>query len=305
MDLKCVLIVLASLAASCGGTTNIFEHYEKKPERLDRAALLMEQGDPAGAQAVLLEQVPPEAGQVLISETSSADDVAYAQKLASSMQGVANGQKILSMYATAQAGVNDVGALNIMVNIMKIDDQQNAGGSSLRLDQAGDDQAIGTFYPAMPAKCSNDSQSVLHGLDKAIAILYATAILNGFDPSDFTSHKVDLIAALTAADMFNNAIFCQVNFICRIMNLDTDGNKSISTTEAAAIGTVAEATLIYSRIQSAIDAVSAMVKVNPKDKTLAKALTRMQDYKTKIDNNSGSTLLEKLANFLVSQSKNR
>jgi len=48
--------------------------------------------------------------------------------------------------------------------------------------------------------------------------------------------------------------------------------------------------------------VQAMVDVNPDDKNLAKALKRMSDYKSKIDNDSGATLLEKLISFLVSQS---
>ena len=302
MNGKIAFLVMVGVTSGCGGTSNILKQYDKKPQDIDKAAILLEENNPQGAKSVLLQQIPQAAQLVLGDDSLKADDLAYAQSLAASMQNVPSGDRILSMYATAEAGSQEVGALNIMVDIMQIDDQQKASATSLKLDQAGDNQAIATFYPAMPAKCSTNSAAVLQGLDHAIDILYATAILRGFDTSNLSAHKIELIASLTPADMFNNAIFCQVNFICRVMNLDTNGDKSISAGEASAIGSIAEATRIYGRIQSAIDAVAAMTAVNPKNTNLAKALKRMQDYKAKIDNSPGNSLLEKLIGFLVSQS---
>ena len=303
MNIKTTCVVLALFVAGCGGTTNLLKQYEKKPGNFDKAAKLLEDGNPIGARSVLLNQMPEASQLILLDDNRALDDYSFSKELAQSLGGVAGADKILSMYATTEAAVQDVSALNIMVDIMEIDDNLKSSGASLNLDQASDDAAISKFYPAMPSKCATLSAVVMRGLDKAIAILYATAILRGFDETDLAAHKVELLQSLTEADMFNNAIFCQVNFICRVMNLDADGDKAVSSAEAAAIGSLSEATKIYDRIPAAIDAVKAMVVANPKDKNLPKALKRMEDYKAKIDNDAGSTLLEKLMNFLVSQSR--
>lgn len=293
------------LVVGCG-TANYFESFEKKPKGLDEAALLLESNQPEKAKLLLLSKMPQASQVLLATDIESAGDIGFAKGLAQSLIGVKGGESILSMYATAEAQSQGVNALRILIDLSSIDkDLKAADGADLTLlDKTSDDAAISTFYPAMPQKCDTKSREVNLALNKSMAVIYATAILRGFDASQLTAVSRELRKVLSAANQFNAAIFSQVAFICQVMGLDSDGDTEISVTEAARIDN-GLATQIMSRIEEGISTVQAMVDNNPADKNLNKALERMNQYKIKIEANTAPTLEGKLRDFLVSQSKRK
>lgn len=303
--IRMAFLVLGFLGLIACGSGNILESFEsRKPEALQEAATFLEEGKPERAQAILLERVP-EPTKLILQDSSSDtiySDISFSSNLASSMEEVADGPQILSMYANAEAQVQGVNSLNILVDIAQIDSDLKSDSSSLAMtmiDAAGDEAAIATFGPAMPAKCKDDSATVNKSLDKAVAIILAAGILLGFDSSDLRQ----LRASLPKADLFNAAIFAQVNVICPVIDYDLDEDKKISESESTAI-TDTQAEDLYQRIVTAIDYVQALVDKNPGNDNLDKALTRMNSYKSKVDEQGDElSLANKIRLFLVSQSQ--
>jgi hypothetical protein len=305
MNNKQTFWALAIFMTGCS-TANYFQSFEKKPEGLDKAAAYLEENQPEKARAQLLSQMP-QASQVLLAlDVQATGDLNFAKDLAQSLVGVKGGEAILSMFATAEAQVQGVNALNILIDLSAIDKDLKSGASAslTLLDAAADDAAISTFYPAMPKKCDTKSLEVNYALNKSMAVIYATAILRGFDASQITTVTRELRRAVSRANQFNAAIFSQVSFICQVMGFDTDASTEISVTEAAVIDEKT-AMDILARVNEGIATVQAMVDENPGDKNLTKALERMTLYKTKIENNSAPTIQGKLQDFLVSQTKRR
>ncbi|MBF0440820.1 MAG: hypothetical protein HQK54_02840 [Oligoflexales bacterium] len=300
------VLICGFIVIGCG-RSSVLQRFEKKPKDLKLAARLLEEGNPEEAQTVLRSQMPETSGLILQTKpvgNSTGESLAYSKELAASMKGVANGEKLLSMYATAEAQIQGVNALNILVDIVDIDNNlKKKEGSKLYLyDSTSDKEAIATFYPAMPKKCKTAFKEVNKALDKALAIIYSTVILRGMLESDMTAENDRAIRrSVSKANMFNAGIFCQVNFICEVMGQDTDGDTVISDAEAANIS-LELALEMYRRIDEGIASVQALVDANPKDSNLAKALERMVQYKSKIDNGTGKDQLQRLKDFLVSQS---
>lgn len=288
------------------GTANYFQRFEKKPTGIDQAALLLEGNQPEKARDLLLSKMPATSQVLLSTNVEATGDIGFAKNLAESMLGVKGGESLLSMYATAEAQTQGVNALRILIDLSTIDKNLKAAdeASLTLLDKASDDAAISTFYPAMPPKCDLKSREVNLSLNKSMAVIYATAILRGFDASQLSTVSRELRKYLSTSNQFNAAIFSQVAFICQVMGLDGDANTEISVDEAAKIDN-ALAKDIISRIDEGIATVQAMVDNNPEDKNLNKALSRMSQYKTKIETNAAPTLEEKLRDFLVSQSKRK
>jgi hypothetical protein len=297
---------LLNISAMGCGTANYFQSFEKKPTGIDQAALLLEGNQPEKARDLLLSKMPATSQVLLSTNVEGTGDIGFAKNLAESMLGVKGGESLLSMYATAEAQTQGVNALRILIDLSTIDKNLKAAdeASLTLLDKASDDAAISTFYPAMPQKCDLQSRDVNLSLNKSMAVIYATAILRGFDASQLSSVSRELRKYLSTSNQFNAAIFSQVAFICQVMGLDGDANTEISVSEAAKIDN-ALAKDIISRIDEGIATVQAMVDNNPEDKNLNKALSRMSQYKTKIESNTAPTLEEKLRDFLVSQSKRK
>ena len=292
-----------TLTTACG-TYNVFEALEKeKPKNLKQAAIFLEEGNPAKAKEVILSQIPQPAQLVLQNSSPEVETFEYSQELATSMVGVENGGQILSMYAMAEAQTTNVNALNILVDIAQIDADLKSGASLMLLDQASDEAAIATFGPAMPPRCYEDATEVNSSLDKAIAILLATSILAGFDTEDIENKARELRASLLKEDLFNAAIYSQVNVICPVLEFDKDKDRKISEEEAAAISDE-RAEDLYQRINEAINFVQAMVDKTPGNENLDKALSRMKSYLEKIDSlDEVLSIGDKIRAFLVSQSK--
>jgi hypothetical protein len=306
MKSRVIALLFMGSLMGCGGTSNVFKNLEKKPSTAKEVARLLEEGNTDKAKNILLSQMPAAAQQLLINTDPGLDaDYSFSKNLAASMTGVKDAEKNLGLYATAEAQSQGVGALNIMVEIVKIDDDLKKSSTALWLDKAADDEAISTFYPAMPAKCKSAAyQDVNRGLDKAIAIAYATLILAGLDPAEMsTLERHELGARLSKANRFNVAIFSQVNFICQIMHLDSDSDTMFSPDEVLAVDDDMAAE-IEKRVIAAIDSIQAMVNANPKDKNLTKAVNRMKEYKSKLDEDAANLPLRlRVQAFLISQSR--
>jgi len=295
--------LVLTLCPGCG-THNLFTKMEKEPTKLEQAAIFLEDGDPTRAQEVILNQVAPASKIILQDEKATLDTtITYSQNLASSMEGVENGGNLLSMYANAEAQKSGVNALSIMVDIIEIDNELKAGSSLALTAKEDDDKAIATFYPAMPAECHQDATGVLESLDKAVAIILATAILLGFNSDELEEKIRDARKSVSKEDMFNAAIFSQVAVICPAMSYDTNHDKVISDEEAQAI-TDTQAEELYARIVKAIDWIQALVDANPGDENLAKAVKRMREYQDKIDTQAEDiSLANRVRIFLVENSR--
>ncbi|MFK7826790.1 MAG: hypothetical protein AB8G05_21790 [Oligoflexales bacterium] len=304
LRIKISLIFVFFASVTACGTYNVFEDLEQEnPQNLKQAALLLEEGNPSKAKEVILSQIPQPAQLVLQTESPNVETFEYSQELATSMVGVESGGQILSMYAMAEAQTSNVNALNILVDIAQIDANLKSGATLRLLDQASDDAAIATFGPAMPPRCYEDAIEINQSLDKAIAILIATSILAGFDTADIENKARELRASLLKEDLFNAAIFSQVNVICPVLEFDRDKDKKISAEEATEISDE-RAEDLYNRINEAINFVQAMVDKTPGNENLDKALSRMKSYLEKIDSLDDSLSTgDKIRGFLVSQSQ--
>ncbi len=302
--MKYLLLSIIILGVASCNTYSVLHQFEKDPEGMDEIAMLLEEGEAEEAQSEILKQVPSAAGKLLTSETLNFSDDSemsdYITDLAASMAGVSNGEQLLSIYATAEAQTAGVVAIDFITDLVIIDAEQPS--SSLYLDSSDDEDAIQRFYPAMPTSCNNDAAPVQFSLDKAMAIVLATAILKGFDPDDVLTEIRKLRASVSDANLLNNAIFSIVAFICPAMSYDTDGDTIVSEAESLEIADE-DAVNFYERSSIAIDSVQAMVDVNSNDKNLAKALARMEKYRDMIDDmDSELSLANKVRGFLVSQS---
>lgn len=299
-----LLLTFFTISLAACGTFNAFNALEKeKPQDLKQAAILLEKGDAVNAKEVILTKMPQPA-QLLIQETSpNVETFEYSKDLAASMTRVENGGQVLSMYAMAEAQSTNVNALNILVDIAQIDADLKNGANLYLYDKASDDAAIATFGPAMPPKCYEDATSVNQSLDKAIAILLATSILAGFDTDDIENKARELRASFIKEDLFNAAIFSQVNVICPVLEFDKDKDQKISEEEAAEISDE-RAEDLYKRINEAINFVQAKVDKTPGNENLDKALSHMKSYLEKIDSLDESLSIgDKIRGFLVSQSR--